>query len=1048
MLSISKPLNAVTAEKYYDRDNYYLESPGYWHGSLANSLGLPEEIHEKDFKNLLRGFDQNGRALVESAGKTFKDGSLRHSSGIDMTFSAPKSVSVLSYQDERIRLAFDEALNKTLDYAEKNFTQTRHKSGKGFVSYETTGSAAFAVFNHQCSRELDPQLHAHCVLMNLTKSENGKIMSGHNSKFYKNKMFIGQYFRNELAIEIQKLGYQVSVTDRKKGLFEIKGISKDIVEDFSKRREQVLQEMKRLKDLGIYAGLNDAELAALAATNSRVPKKNVTKEFIVNAINDTLQDKNETLENLAQKAQALIPVKTIIDTPEEIIQKSVLSLTKNESAFTKQNLINNASKLALGNYSSELLDQTFEQMCASGDIVFLQEEFSYAGATAIYTSKEMKEIERESIDICKTSITDICVDSQTADNFINATDDQLISKNDYGFTPGQKAALRQIVSTKCQVSVIQGDAGTGKSFSMMYARQLLESQDYDVIGLAPTGKAADELANAAELTNAKTVHKFVLEYEKKKAEYRNGKTCFIVDESGMIGSRMANKLIKIAKELNAKIVFVGDRKQFTAVEAGKFFMDLQDKAGVDTTVMQDVMRQKTAQTKDIVKSISAKDYAAAFNSLAGYKLADFDKTKIKNYKIGQLLTFSHESSDVPEGTNATVTKVKKTVLTIEYKNPRTGELKKINIKPKNESKAFRVFEPENKEASDSYTNCMNEIADDEARLQAVADDYLQCYADKKDALVITATNDDRRKINAIIRETLTAQGDVKNVGDFLLRESKSTNEFANSYETGQIIKANNKFGKLKRGEEAVITDVNTENNTITVKSLTDNSEYTFNPSDYMAEEFSTFTEISSTLGINEKIAFLQNAQLKDKEGKKTDVRNGQLATIVSLDESGNITARVGEGRSAKEVVFNLNKNTESADKYNYIASAYALSSHKSQGMTVDKLIWHANTTKAISSNSFYVAITRCKSEIAVYTDNTEKLQSKAQIEQEKYSTISGIENEIIVGYKSYADHGDDKRINYETTKEADEKLNAAISYLYPSELEKAKDKEINNSVPF
>jgi ATP-dependent exoDNAse (exonuclease V) alpha subunit len=271
---------------------------------------------------------------------------------------------------------------------------------------------------------------------------------------------------------------------------------------------------------------------------------------------------------------------------------------------------------------------------------------------------------------------------------------------------------------------------------------------------------------------------------------------------------------------------------------------------------------------------------------------------------------------------------------------------------------------------------------------------------------------------------------VKNVGDFLLRESKSTSEFANSYETGQIIKANNKFGRFKRGEEAVVTNVNTENNTITVKSLTDNSEYTFNPSDYMDGEFSAFTENTSTLGINEKIAFLQNAQLQDKNGKKTDVRNGQIATIVSLDESGNITARVGEGRFTRDVVFNLNKNTESADKYNYIASAYALSSYKSQGMTVDKLIWHANTAKQISSNSFYVAITRCKSEIAVYTDNTEKLRAKAQIEQEKYSTISGNENEIIVGYDSYVDHKYGKLINHETAKEADEKLNAAISYLY------------------
>jgi len=1119
MLSISKPLNAATAEKYYDRDNYYLESPGQWRGNLADSLGLSGEIQENDFKNLLRGFDQNGKALIESAGKTYKDGTSKHQAGIDMTFSAPKSVSILSYQDDRIRKAFDDALNKTLDYAEANFMQTRHEKRIGekkIAAFETTGSAAFAVFHHQCSRELDPQLHAHCVMLNLTQSENGEIRGMHNSKFYQNKMYLGQYFRNELALEIQKLGYQVNVTDRKKGLFEVKGVSKDIVEDFSKRREQVVEEVKRLRECkfknetehqltvwaaervkiskhspeygehlraeveklkkseaSVYAAWSDAELAALAATNSRIPKKNVTKEHIIDNVNKTLEGRGESLNNLVQNAQSQKAAKKGTDSAEELIKKSIFSLTKNESAFTKYNLINNASKLGLGDYSSEQLEEAFEELQKTGEIVFLENKSSYVGPTGIYTSAEIKRIEQESIDICKSSVTDICIDLDRTNTYIDNTNDQLhlnialskddkkfeksltgvtdknlielliklrkqkqdsdkskkieppnaqavlaanpelreyIYKNGYGFTPGQKDALRQIVTTKNQFSVIQGDAGTGKSFSMMYAKQLLEAQGYNVRGLAPTGKAADELCNAAELEDSRTIHKLVLEASgpggiKTAADKPivKGKECFIIDEAGMVGSKFANKLIKLAKDLDAKVVFVGDRKQFAAVEAGRFFADLQDKAGVDMVTMRDVMRQKTDQTKDIVKAISSKDYNTAFLNLSGHKLADFDKTNMKNYKTGQIVTFSG-SKNIPDGTTATISNLYKKSFHVRYEN-KDGKMVTISVKPKKEKSSFKVFEQEDKADPNSFTNCINVIEEDEARLKAVADDYLQCHADKKDALVITATNDDRKKLNTIIRETLTLQKHVQDVGEFTLRESKNTNEFADSFEEGTILKVNAAFKGFKggkNGDELQVTEINTEDNTITVRNLKDYSVHKINPSDYMDGYFSTFSETNIVLGKNEKIAFLQNAELCDKKGKQVDVRNGQLATIIDIDKSGNVTARVGEGKSAKEVIFNLNENSGNAKKYNYITTAYALSSHKSQGMTVDKLIWHANTKKEISSNSFYVAITRCKNEVSVYTDNADKLRSKAQVEQEKYSTVGKgaliMDDEKIVEY--------------------------------------------------
>ena len=85
----------------------------------------------------------------------------------------------------------------------------------------------------------------------------------------------------------------------------------------------------------------------------------------------------------------------------------------------------------------------------------------------------------------------------------------------YGFTPGQKDALKLIAGTRDIFSVIQGDAGTGKSFSVLYAKQLLEQNGFIVKGFAPTGKATTGLAVSAEIfeSNYSTIDSFSFETE-------------------------------------------------------------------------------------------------------------------------------------------------------------------------------------------------------------------------------------------------------------------------------------------------------------------------------------------------------------------------------------------------------------------------------------------------------------------------------------------------------------------------------------------------------
>ena len=167
------------------------------------------------------------RIYLDEDGKVKKHG---HRSGIDLTFSAPKSVSILSYHDSRVNEAFQAAVRVTLDHIEKEFAHTQTKDKQRKVHAEKTDKLLWATFEHGTSRELDPQLHCHCVCMNITKNSEGKLKTVHNDPLYKNKMYMGQFFRSQLAEELQKIGYAIDVTDRKKGFFEVRGVGEEIIQ--------------------------------------------------------------------------------------------------------------------------------------------------------------------------------------------------------------------------------------------------------------------------------------------------------------------------------------------------------------------------------------------------------------------------------------------------------------------------------------------------------------------------------------------------------------------------------------------------------------------------------------------------------------------------------------------------------------------------------------------------------------------------------------------------------------------------------------------------
>jgi conjugative relaxase-like TrwC/TraI family protein len=280
MLSIGALVSAEQASSYYEKDDYYAKDgeehaqKSSWVGRGAQAQGLEGTIDKNAFKEVLEGKVRGGPQLGR-----VRDGALEHGPGRDLTFSAPKGVSIMALVagDERLLQAHDESVRATLDYVETNLLVTRVTDGGGRPRTESNQGMVAAVFRHETSRALDPQLHSHAVIANMACGADGKWRSVEFSQIYEKKMFLGLVYRAELARRVANLGYEIAQLD--KGLWDITSVPEQVVDDFSKRSAEIRALVRKW-------GTLNAETAAIAALTSRSAKKHVSREELVPAWKD------------------------------------------------------------------------------------------------------------------------------------------------------------------------------------------------------------------------------------------------------------------------------------------------------------------------------------------------------------------------------------------------------------------------------------------------------------------------------------------------------------------------------------------------------------------------------------------------------------------------------------------------------------------------------------------------------------------------------------------------------------------------------------------
>ena len=227
---------------YYTKEGHCLNlhNCSNWYGRLVRTFDLTESVDSHPLACLLRGRSPTGETLID---KSRLQSQSNERAGIDLTTSAPKSVSIqaLVFGDRRLELAHQVATARMLDVLEERYAITRQMQN-GKRQKVLTGKCAIAQFHHDTSRELDPQLHTHNIILNLQQLPDAKWRSLDNAAIYEAKMLLGQIYRNELAQEVQWLGYKIQVTNYRLGLWELEGYSSDQIKAFSKRSQQIQQQ--------------------------------------------------------------------------------------------------------------------------------------------------------------------------------------------------------------------------------------------------------------------------------------------------------------------------------------------------------------------------------------------------------------------------------------------------------------------------------------------------------------------------------------------------------------------------------------------------------------------------------------------------------------------------------------------------------------------------------------------------------------------------------------------------------------------------------------
>lgn len=601
--TVSDIKTAGAASAYYSQtDDYYRDrghAPTAWQGKGAEALGLRGEVETSQAEAMLEGRLPSGERV----------GGDDHRPGWDATFSAPKSVSVAAYicGDDRLIAAHDKAVSEAIAWLERETACTRIRED-GQIRTEATGNLAAATYRHDVSREGEPDLHTHSVIMNVTQSADGQWRSLESRPLYRLQTDAGAVYRAALARECERLGYRIEKTvagDHPS--FELIEVSKELREQFSTRSQQIERELEKM---GLTRKTATPEQKQIAALNTRRSKENLDRGNLLHEWRDQARAAGHEVPALPQGLE--IDAAVYRERAENAVRQAVEHLAERESRYTERQIVTEARKLGMGGIDDQDIRAAVADLARRGELIETQtrQHDAITGQKSVqagYTTHEAQQAERHMLDTAGRAAGAVrpAMSAEAAAEAIRSQE----TKTGFEFNDRQREATQALLTGSDRVTLIQGYAGTSKTNSVLAASAAaLRAQGYDVVALAPTHSAAKTLGQAIG-AEGRTVSKYL----HGRPEPAGRPTVYMVDEASMLSARDMDKLL--SRTAGGRVAMVGDVKQLGSVEAGAAFRQLQAGSGLQTQVLDHIVRQRNDQLKAAVYDALKGDVQSALNKI-------------------------------------------------------------------------------------------------------------------------------------------------------------------------------------------------------------------------------------------------------------------------------------------------------------------------------------------------------------------------------------------------------------------------------------------------
>jgi conjugative relaxase-like TrwC/TraI family protein len=560
MVRFDKPCKQVSAAVKYFRTHMakkdYLSQGGQveltWVGEGAKQLGLSGAVRETEFARLCAGKHPvtNEKLAARESGPVKRVCYFGQ-------ISPPKDVSIayLVGGDERIAGWWKEAVNDTIREIEA-VTAVRIRKGGVEDQDRYTNKMVAAIVTHDASRALDPQLHTHICVMNISYDDVEQQWKAVQPEgYYQYQSFCREVCYNKLGERMVAAGYEIEEA-RKIG-FHIKGFPSALRDQFSKRHEEIER---------VAASMNVTSQDGLQkiAGSTRAEKITIEPEELRRQWREASGAYLDNIKGVIAQADGITKARHVRSV-SEAMDRAQAEVFERHSVIDERILLREALISGRADVRLEELRKEIEARVARGDLIRRGQQI---------VSRETLAMEREYLNWVLTHKR-------------GHGDLGKVSNLDPELTKEQRKAVCTILFNRDQVIIFQGKAGTGKTRTLREIVKGIEKGGNDVFACAPSSGATEELRK--ELTLKADTLQQLLVNEGLQKRIRN--KVIIVDEAGLVSTKQMRDLCRIARKNNNRLVLTGDIGQHNSVQAGDALRALQDYGNVVTARLTRIRRQ-------------------------------------------------------------------------------------------------------------------------------------------------------------------------------------------------------------------------------------------------------------------------------------------------------------------------------------------------------------------------------------------------------------------------------------------------------------------------